>query len=109
MRFQRSPVQLLGSRLFTRRELNPRLEPADASDRGKFLGRLWGLFGKPLARAGGFEYFLTDTKTGLQFIAYVGRHGPSYGGDLDKRSALRPVIEAFEEMIERSRAIPCAL
>jgi hypothetical protein len=109
MRFKRSASQLIGSRLFTRRELNSRLAIHEAVDRGEFLGKLWGLFGKPSPRSGGFEYFLHDTRTDLDFIAYVGPHGPCYGGDLALRSPLRPVLEAFEAIIEHSRAIPCAI
>jgi hypothetical protein len=109
MRFKRSPSSLVGSRLFTRRELNPRLSAAEAADRGTFLGVLWGLFGQPSPRVGGFEYFLRDTKTELDFIAYVGPHGPCYGGDLAQRHALRPVLEAFEAQIAHARAVPCAL
>lgn len=108
MRFKRSPSQLLGSRLYTRRELNSRLDTPALMDRGAFLGRLWGLFGKPSARIGGFEYFLTDTKTGLSFVAYIGPHGPCYGGELSQRAPLRSVLEAFEAMIAQSRAVPCA-
>jgi len=108
MRFKRSPSQLIGSRLYTRRELNSRLDTVAITDRGAFLGRLWGLFGKPSHRPGGFEYFLTDTKTGLEFIAYIGPHGPCYGGDLAQRAPLRSVLEAFEALIESSRAVPCA-
>jgi len=109
MRFKRSPSQIVGSRLFTRRELNSKLNVDEAIDRGVFLGRLWGLFGKPSPRFGGFEYFLRDADTGLEFIAYVGPHGPCYGGDPAQRHALRPVLEAFDAMIARSRATPCAI
>ena len=109
MRFKRSPSQLIGSRVFSRRELNSSLDIDAAMDRGAFLGRLWGLFGKPLPRAGGFEYIVRDQKTGLDFIAYVGRQGPCYGGELAQRPALRPVLEAFEALIAHSRAMPCAL
>ncbi len=109
MRFKRAPSQLIGSRLFTRRELNSRLNVDEAIDRGAFLGRLWGLFGKPSPRFGGFEYFLRDTETALDFIAYVGPHGPCYGGDPAQRNALRPVLEAFDAMIARSRAVSCAI
>jgi hypothetical protein len=109
MRFKRSPSQLIGSRLFTRRELNSRLDIDAAMDRGAFLGRLWGLFGKPSPRVGGFEYFLRDSETELDFIAYVGPHGPCYGGDLAHRPALRPVLEAFELLLVSSRAVPCAI
>ncbi len=108
MRFKRSPSQLNSSRLFSRRDVNPRLETEAALDRGAFLGRLWGLLGKPSTRIGGFEYVIRDTKTGLDFIAYVGPHGPCYGGELAQRAALRPVIEAFEAVIEHARAVPCA-
>jgi len=108
MRFKRSPSQLIGSRLFHRREVNSRLDLATALDRGAFLGRLWGLFGKPLSRVGGFEYFVRDTKTELDFIAYVGPSGPCYGGDLALRAALRPVLEAFDALLDQSRAVPCA-
>jgi hypothetical protein len=109
MRFKRSPSQLVGSRLFSRRELNPRIDAAAALDSGAFLGRLWGLFGKPSPRVGGFEYFIRDTKTELDFIAYSGPRGPCYGGEVANRAALRPVLEAFEAYIEQSRAIPCAI
>jgi hypothetical protein len=109
MRFKRSPGQLIGSRLFHRREVNSRLDIASAMDRGAFLGRLWGLFGKPSPRVGGFEYFVRDSKTELDFVAYAGPRGPCYGGDLAQRAALRPVLEAFDALLEQSRAVPCAL
>jgi hypothetical protein len=109
MRFKRSPSALLGSRLFTRSELNSRLEISDAMDRGAFLGRLWGLLGQPSPRIGGFEYYVRDTKTELDFIAYVGPRGPCYGGDLAQRHTLRPILEAFEALIQHARPIPCAI
>lgn len=108
MRFKRSGAQLNGARLYSRRDLNFRLEANAALDRGAFLGKLWGLFGKPSARPGGFEYVLRDTKTGMDFIAYVGAHGPCYGGNIGERAALKPVLEAFEELLHGARAMPCA-
>jgi hypothetical protein len=107
MRFRRAP-QLLGSKLFHRRDVNARLSTERSLDRGEFLGRLWALFGRPQQRQGGFEYYVRDSETGLDFIAYAGRHGPCYGGELETRPALRRVIEAFEELLETTEPVDCS-
>lgn len=109
MRFHRTSSQLIGSRLYGRLDLNYRLDASTAMDRGAFLGKLWGLFGKPSPRIGGFEYVFRDTKTGLSFIAYAGPHGPCYGGELANRKALKPVLEDFEALIDPARPVPCAI
>ncbi|HTL32268.1 MAG TPA: hypothetical protein VL326_04045, partial [Kofleriaceae bacterium] len=75
MRFRRTK-QLLGARLFTRREVNARLPIERSLDRGEFLARLWAVLGRPQSRKGGFEYYIRDSETGLEFIAYAGRKGP---------------------------------
>jgi hypothetical protein len=108
MRIKRSPTHVLGSKLFSRREVNSRLTTEAALDRGVFLGKLWALFGPPAQRAGGYEYTLRDEKTGLEFTAYVGPRGPSYGGELEQRYLLRPVVEALELLLEHTRPINCA-
>ena len=109
MRFKRSPAQILGSKLFSRRDVNSRLTIDRAMDRGEFLARLWAHFGPAAPRQGGFEYYVRDQETNLDFVAYVGPRGPSYGGDLEHRFALRAVIEAFEEMLEYTKPIDCAM
>jgi hypothetical protein len=108
MRFRRTK-QLLGARLFTRREVNTRLGIERSLDRGEFLARLWAVFGRPQARRGGFEYYIRDTETGLEFIAYAGRKGPCYGGEIEDRPALRRVIEAFEELLDQTAPVNCAI
>jgi hypothetical protein len=95
--------------LFGRRHVNARLDAERAMDRGAFLAKLWAHFGAPSARHGGFEYYVRDTETGLDFIAYCGRHGPSYGGDPDQRLALLRVMEAFEEVLEGTAPADCAV
>ena len=109
MRFRRAPSQLLGSKLFGRRDVNARLTVDRAMDRGAFLARLWAHFGPPSPRQGGFEYYLRDAETNLDFIAYSGAHGPSYGGDLEQRTQLLRVVEAFEELLERTPPLDCAV
>jgi hypothetical protein len=107
MRFRRT-TPLVGARLFTRREVNTRLGIERALDRGEFLARLWSLFGRPQPRHGGFEYYIRDGETNLTFIAYAGRKGPCYGGEIDDRAALRRVIEAFEELLDQTPPVNCA-
>lgn len=109
MRFRRAPSQILGPKLFSRREVNSRLTVDRAMDRGDFLARLWTQFGPAASRDGGFEYYVRDQETNLEFIAYSGPSGPSYGGELDQRFVLRRVIEAFEEMLEKSKPADCAI
>ena len=108
MRFRRT-TPLLGARLFTRREVNTRLGIERALDRGEFLARLWSLFGRPQPRQGGFEYYIRDTETNLTFIAYAGRKGPCYGGEIEERASLRRVIEAFERLLDETAPVNCAL
>jgi hypothetical protein len=108
MRFRRAP-QLLGAKLFHRRDVNARLGIERSLDRGEFLSRLWALFGRPQQRQGGFEYYIRDSETGLDFIAYAGRHGPCYGGEIELRSALRRVIEAFDDVLEATAPIDCSI
>jgi hypothetical protein len=109
MRFKRAPGQILGSKLFTRRDVNARLTADRAMDRGEFLGRLWAQFGPASTRHGGFEYYLRDRETNLDFIAYSGPHGPTYGGDPEQRHLLLRVVEAFEELLEHTKPVDCAM
>jgi hypothetical protein len=109
MRFKRAPSQILGSKLFSRRDVNSRLTVDRAMDRGAFLGRLWALFGPALPRHGGFEYYLRDRDTNLDFIAYSGPHGPTYGGDPDQRHLLLRVVEALDELLEQTKPVDCAM
>ena len=108
MRFRRAP-QLLGSRLYTRRDVNARLTIEQSLDRGEFLARLWALFARPQPRQGGFEYYIRDAETNLDFIAYAGRKGPCYGGEIEQRQSLRRVIEAFEQLLEQTAPVDCSL
>jgi len=78
-------------------------------DRGVFLARLWALFGPPVPRDGGFTYFIRDRVTGLDFTAYAGPSGPCYGGDMRQQRLLRPVIEAFERLLEATTPVDCAI
>src|SRR5688572_15743021 len=109
MRFRRGASNVQGTKLFGRIEVNTRLSIDRAIDRGMFLGRLWALFGPPLPREGGFEYYVRDTETDLEFIAYAGPRGPCYGGDPEQRAALRRVLEAFEELLEATNPVDCAI
>jgi hypothetical protein len=109
MRFKRAPGQILGSKLFTRRDVNSRLTVDRAMDRGAFLGRLWAHFGPPSSRHGGFEYHLRDRETNLDFIAYSGPHGPSYAGDPEQRHVLLRVFEALDQLLEDTKPVDCAM
>jgi hypothetical protein len=108
MRFQRCPNRVAVPKLYTRREVSPQLAADQAIDRGGFLARLWRLFGAPHPRVGGFEYSLRDTETGLEFVAYCGVQGPCYGGNLDDRRRLAPVLVALEELLARTLPANCA-
>lgn len=109
MRFKRAPSQLLGAKLFTRRDVNTRLTVDRAMDRGAFLAQLWAHFGQPQPRPGGFEYYIRDLESGLDFIAYSGPRGPSYAGDVEQRLALLRVIEAFELALDQTQPVDCAI
>jgi hypothetical protein len=108
MRFKRSPTQVLGSKLFHRREVNARLPIDRALDRGAFLAPLWALFGAPARRDGGFEYILRDVETGLDFTAYANGKGPCYGGEIHQREQLRRVLEALEVLLDKTPPAACA-
>lgn len=109
MRFRRARQQLLGAKLYSRHEINARLGIERALDRGDFLARLWALFGSAQPRHGGFEFYVHDTETNLDFIAYVGRKGPCYGGEIEQRHALLRVLEAFEEVLESTAPVDCSV
>ena len=109
MRFKRAPGQILGSKLFSRRDVNSRLTVDRAMDRGAFLSRLWALLGPAATRVGGFEYYVRDQETNLEFIAYAGPRGPAYAGDPEQRFALRRVLESFEELVEQAKPIECTI
>ncbi len=107
-RFQRSPNQIVGPKLYARRDVNPQLPADQVIDRGGFLARLWRHFGPPHSRAGGFEYYVRDLETGLEFSPYSGVQGLGYAGNLDDRRQLAPVLAAFEELLERTLPANCA-
>jgi hypothetical protein len=109
MRFERSDSPVFGSKLFSRNDINARLKFTRAMDAGAFLARLWAHFGPASPRDAGFEYHLRDRETGLTFTAYAGPSGPSYGGDLMQRNALRRVIAALEELLETTEPVDCAI
>lgn len=109
MRFKRAPSHLLGAKLFGRRDVNARLPIDRALDRGEFLGRLWALFGAPKPRQGGFEFYVRDSETNLDFIAYAGPSGPAYGGTIEQRQQLRRVLEAFEELLDATPPADCSI
>ena len=109
MRFKRAPSQILGSKLFSRRDVNSRLTVDRALDRGAFLGRLWSQLGPAASRDGGFENYVRDQESGLDFVAYSGPSGPAYAGAIDQRFALRRVIEAFEDLLEQTSPADCAI
>ena len=67
------------------------------------------MFGRPSPRQGGFEYCIRDAETGLDFIAYAGRKGPCYGGEIEQRADLRRVLEAFEELLEATPPVNCSI
>jgi hypothetical protein len=96
-----------GSKAFSRSEVNRKLAARDAMDPGAFLARLWACFGPAGVHDGGFEYSIRDRDTGLAFSAYSGASGPSYGGDRPRRDELRPVVVAFEEMLDATAPVDC--
>ncbi|HSD86015.1 MAG TPA: hypothetical protein VLB44_00820 [Kofleriaceae bacterium] len=109
MRFRRAPSHLLGAKLFSRRDVNARLGIERSLDRGDFLARLWALYGRPQPRQGGFEYYVRDSETNLDFIAYAGRKGPCYGGEIEQRLVLRRAVEAFEELLDSTPPVNCSI
>jgi hypothetical protein len=84
---------------------------AGGDDRpGDFLGRLWGLFGPPDSVDGaGFTYNLRDRWTGLRFSAYWGASGAAYAGAPTDAEPLRPVLQAFDELLDRTAPADCVL
>jgi hypothetical protein len=108
MRFERSSL-VTGGKLFSRNEVNPRLRYEQSLDRATFLGLLWAHFGPATPRDGGFEYHVRDRESGIAFTAFCGPNGPSYGGELSRRFALRPVLEAFERMLDATQPVNCSI
>lgn len=108
-RFERTTTPALGSKLFSRREVNPRLALRDAAEPASFLARLWALFGPAEPSDGGFTYSLRDRETGLVFSAYSGASGPSYGGAHQQLGALKPVVEALEQLLDATTPADCEL
>jgi hypothetical protein len=106
-RFERIAQAYPGLKLFGRDEVNPRLAFEDAMDPGAFLARLWAHFGPASERDSGFLYHLHDRTTGLGFTAFSGGSGPGYAGDHDQRDAYRPVLEAFEQMLDATTPVDC--
>lgn len=77
---------------------------------GDFLSRLWALFGPPNSLSDeGFEYYLRDRQTGLVFEAYSGASGPAYAGPPLDVQRLMPVLEAFDEMLDATSPVDCAI
>lgn len=109
MRFERSPSHVVGSKLFSRHEVNSRLRFEQSLDRATFLGLLWAKLGAAGPRDGGFEYHVRERDSGLAFTAYCGPSGPSYAGDPVWRLALRPVIEAFERTLDATTPVDCSI
>ena len=97
----------MGSKLCGRRQVNPRLDFATAMDPGAFLARLWALFGAASRDDDGFTYELRDQQTTLEFSAYSGPSGPSYGGDYQDLEKLRPVLEDFERLLDATEPVDC--
>ena len=100
-RFERNPGVCLGS-VFGHR-------PAYKHP-GEFLGRLWALFGPPnQVGDGGFDYALRDRVSGLAFNAYSGTSGPAYGVNPADRSAIAPVLKAFDHLLDQTTPADCAI
>jgi hypothetical protein len=78
-------------------------------DRGQFLGRLWAHFGPASPREGGFEYYLRDKDTNLDFVAYAGPRGAGYAGEPENRDALRKALESLEYLLDGTRSVDCAI
>jgi hypothetical protein len=76
-------------------------------ERADFLARLWALFGEPDPADGGFSYAIRDRETGLEFEAYSGASGPSYGAD--HRPAYGPVLDAFDALLDATEPAECEL
>jgi hypothetical protein len=106
-RFERISQPVMGCKLCGRRQVNPRLDFKTAMDPGAFLARLWALFGAASREDDGFIYELSDRQSGLEFSAYSGPSGPSYGGDHQQLAELRPVLEDFERLLEATEPVDC--
>jgi hypothetical protein len=77
---------------------------------GDFLGRLWTLFGPPRSiDDSGFTYGVRDRQTGLRFTAYSGPSGPAFGGSPKEVRKLAPVLDAFEDLLERTPLSDCSI
>lgn len=99
----------MGSKLFSRSEINPNLDKKVRFDKGDFMARLWAHFGAPEPADGGFTYALRDRESGHELTAYSGPSGPSYGGDHRKRDQLRPVVEALEALLSATEPVDCEM
>lgn len=108
-RFRVDQVPGFGGKLFSRSDVNPRLGFEEAMDPGIFLAHLWALFGPARPVDDGFCYDLVDGRTGLRFSAYSGPSGPSYAGGLGNEARLKPVLEAFEALLEGTKPVDCEI
>lgn len=106
-RFVRADEGSCGSKVFSRHEVSD-LSYRKALSPGRFLARLWTLYGPPPPAHDReiFRYGIEDRETGLRFCAYSAQSGPSYGGS-EPAARLRPSVEAFEALLAETSPSDC--
>jgi hypothetical protein len=107
MNFKPSATFAGGSKLFSRTDVNPRLDFHAGMDVADFLGRLWRLFGPASPRDDGFSYNIEHVPSGRSFEAYSGASGPSYGGDYRDSDALKPILVELEALLDATAPADC--
>lgn len=109
MRFERIEAEILGGKIRNRcQSIECVNSPKDMP--GDFLSRLWTLFGVPNSISDGvFSYYICDRETGLEFTAYSGASGPAYGGYPNDAEDLRPVLEIFDDLIDKTPLTDCRI
>ncbi|WP_108867886.1 hypothetical protein [Aquimarina aquimarini] len=83
-RFIRLPKEsVLGFKIATRKTVNQRLSDLEAFDHDLFIDCLNFLFGKPdVIGDGRLSYSIRDQVNKIDFEAFSGASGPSYGGTI---------------------------
>ncbi|WP_312075570.1 hypothetical protein [Chryseobacterium sp.] len=77
---------------------------------GDLVSRMWQNFGKPNSvMFEGFDYYIKDNKTGIIFIYYFGASGPAYASDKKDIEKIKPRIQIFEEILDKSKNADCEI
>ncbi len=103
-RFIRLPKEsIVGFKIATRKEVNKKLSHLEAFDDTLFLSSLKALFGKPdLVGDGRLTYSIRDKENQIDFEAFLGSSGPSYGGyvrHFENISEAKLLVEVEETLI----------